>query len=328
MNVILVDAKNLLYRFGWVHRNLTSGDGTPTGALYGLISALSHLKEKYSDSKFVLVWDGEGARLNSWRSKIYPDYKAHRKSPGELSPETKATLAQIPLLKSFAKMVGVCQIEVKAVEADDLIGLLATICSKKRWQPVVYSTDNDYLQLVTRHVEVLNANAKDGDSATDLIASRYKCHPKDLLKVRAFLGDASDNIPRAVSGVGEVGALRYVQSGADPSKPQFKLLPLHVRTVCERLELCWDALHRNYRLMCIPAAVEDMPMSSGKQERLSSSLIRATSELEDSQPRRKYEEFEALLRWLIDLDMADAVRMRNKLWNLQKAPATSPGFLR
>src|ERR1039457_5473179 len=118
MKIILIDGKNAVYRFGWVHRNLRSPDGEGTGVVYGVLDLLIRLKRKFEDSKFVVVWDGKGP---TWRHKMFEGYKLKDK-PG--NPEIAAILNQIPLLEKTLKLIGSPQIEVEGVECDDVIGIL------------------------------------------------------------------------------------------------------------------------------------------------------------------------------------------------------------
>ena len=89
MTLILIDAKNAVYRFGYAMSRLHSSEGVPTGAIYGFLNMLLRLKKKYPDGRFIIAWDGQGYKQNGWRRKIFPGYKASRgggKSP--VDPET------------------------------------------------------------------------------------------------------------------------------------------------------------------------------------------------------------------------------------------------
>src|SRR5678816_852580 len=127
MTLILIDAKNCLYRFGWVHRNLRTSTGKPTGVVYGFLDTMVRLKKTYTDARFIVVWDGLRAGTHSWRSKLYPQYKANRHLT-EMPPEVKESMGQLELVKKAMDVIGIGQIELEEVEADDLIGILA-LCS-------------------------------------------------------------------------------------------------------------------------------------------------------------------------------------------------------
>ena len=60
MRLVIIDAKNALFRFGYAHLTLQASDGRPTGAVYGILGLLLRLKEKYPDARFVMAWDGKG----------------------------------------------------------------------------------------------------------------------------------------------------------------------------------------------------------------------------------------------------------------------------
>jgi 5'-3' exonuclease len=313
MKVILIDAKNALFRFGWSNRSLMSDDNVLTGALFGVITAVIGLKNRYPDAKFVLAWDPKSR--DTWRSKIYASYKSRGPAPNGPSEETKGVLGQIPLLEQLAAFIGIIQIKVQGLEADDLIGLLAAMCQDNEWEPIIYSSDQDYLQLVCRGVDVITSVSATSNDSTKLIKTKYRCAPEHLLAVRAFLGDKSDNIPRAVPGVGDVGAIRYVLAGVDPSVKTFAALPRRVRDAHEKLQPYWDTLHRNYTLMRIPVKLKEIPnLDCAVGEDAARALAVAVSRLGKKPRRGDYEEF---ISWLATLNMLDAIKMRVALWNLQ-----------
>lgn len=66
-SVLLIDAKNALYRHAHVHNHLSREDGFPTGALFGCLNSMISLSKKLPDSAIVWVWDGRG---ETWRHKF------------------------------------------------------------------------------------------------------------------------------------------------------------------------------------------------------------------------------------------------------------------
>lgn len=315
MRVIIVDAKNAMFRYGWVHRGLTTSEGRNTGALFGIMMCMARLKKKYPDAKFVLAWDGQESRLHSWRSRIFPEYKQSRTTEQGPSPETVAILSQIDLVTTFASHVGIVQVEVPKIEADDMVGLLAVACRERGWEPIIYSSDQDYLQLLCEGIKVINASSKELALTTDqLVQQKYRCSPENLLKLRSFLGDRSDGIPRAVSGVGEVGAARYLSAGADPSLENFSDHPKSTRRGFRELEAQWSAIHRNYVLMRIPRKVSDLAQYRVPVNKIMDELDLAMDRLSYPVSLRNYAGF---VSWLSDLDMSVAVSSRADLWKLQ-----------
>lgn len=229
--VILIDSKNALFRFGSVHRYLKHGD-RHTGAIYGILGLLLRLKEKYPDAFFVMVWEGKG---KSWRHEFWDGYKANRKKGDTVPEEIQAILAQVEDVTKIGEMLGIPQLSVPTLEADDLIGLLARRLTKAQYNVIVYSSDMDFLQLMKYGVKLI----RDVDKTVKLrpeseasVRERFGCTVDQLLMVRSLAGDKSDGIPGAVPGVGAKTAAKYVQAGAYPDKV-VEAWP----TVCRNLEL-------------------------------------------------------------------------------------------
>ena len=120
--VILIDSKNYAYRHCYTRTQLSSR-GRPTGLLHGAIQGLLRLHRVFPDAVFVFCWDGEES-TKSWRHGLAANYKQNRVST-EITPERKALFQQIPILRSMLTHLGFCQLEVRTLEADDLIGVMA-----------------------------------------------------------------------------------------------------------------------------------------------------------------------------------------------------------
>ncbi len=65
--IVLIDAKNALYRHHFANMSLADEDGFPTGALHGCLHSLVALSKRLPEASFVWVWDGEG---ETWRHKM------------------------------------------------------------------------------------------------------------------------------------------------------------------------------------------------------------------------------------------------------------------
>ncbi len=289
MKIILIDGKNAVYRFGWVHRLLRSPEGEGTGVVYGVLDLLIRLKRKFEDSKFVVAWDGEGL---TWRHKIFKEYKLRDKPK---NPEIVSILKQIPLLQKVLKMIGIPQIEVEGVECDDVIGILCKKIKERDWQPVIYSNDQDYLQLMQNGVILIK---KDDGPVFHVVTpndvrEKFRCHIKDVLKVRALAGDTSDKIPNVFPNVGPVKAAALIGGNFDFSKNEAAL--------------------RNYKLMKIVDDIDFELFTALQQEmlRIKSSTVMKSLEGAKSGCSR-----EALI-FLGQLGMIQAVSMRREIDDLQ-----------
>lgn len=201
--ILLVDGSSLIYRAFYAIRHLTTMDGIPTNAVYGFLSMYYKALDEYKPDHICVAFDRSGPTL---RTKDYEDYKAGRqKTPSELS-------GQFGILKDILEASGVSHIDMDDYEADDILGTLAKAAQEKGYEAICLTGDRDYLQLVDENIKVVLT--KKGISSTiiydeEKIFEEYGIEPKDLIEVKALMGDKSDNIP-GVPGIGEKTALKLV----------------------------------------------------------------------------------------------------------------------
>jgi 5'-3' exonuclease len=312
MTIIIIDGNNALFRFGGAMQNLTAPDGTPTGAIHGLLGCLVRFKQRYPDSRFVVVWDGRGYRQNGWRIKLFSGYKQRDPSQGY-----SAVHAQHGLVNDILTKLGVCQISVPEVEADDVIGTLVSLCFESGWTPVVYSNDRDFVQLMIRGAQVITGNNKKDKLAPETESSvreRYRCSLEQVILVRALSGDSSDRIPGVAVKVGDVTAAKYIVAGIDPRRERFEDNPLIAQQVAQKLAPYWDLAQRNYRLMRILASPQDPELAPEQSRVLIISLNTVKQSLTLGLPKRA--SANEILNLLGDLGLQQAIEHRSVLLKL------------
>lgn len=205
MKLLILDGNSILNRAFFGIRLLTTKEGLYTNGVYGFLNILMKLREETSPDVVAAAFD---LKAPTFRHKAYDQYKAGRKGmPPELA-------AQMPLLKDMLDAMGIARLEAEGFEADDILGTEAAACSARGDDCVVATGDRDSLQLVGPRVTVLLAGTKAGRPETvrfdeAAIRERYGVSPRELIEVKALMGDASDNIP-GVPGVGEKTALRLI----------------------------------------------------------------------------------------------------------------------
>ena len=191
--LVLIDGNSLINRAFYAMPLLTTKDGKYTNGVYGFmtmfIKTLSELKPDYAAVAFDL-------KAPTFRHKLYDGYKATRHPmPEELRP-------QIPLLKEVLSLMNIRIVEKEGYEADDIIGTLA---KKTDVSTVIITGDRDSFQLVdeTTEVHFTKRGITDVDVLTrDNFREKTGLSPKQIIDLKALMGDASDNIP-GVSGIGE-----------------------------------------------------------------------------------------------------------------------------
>lgn len=202
MKLLLIDGNNILFRAFYAIRLLTNKKGQFTNALTGFMNTyLRVMKEEQPD--FVAAAFDTGAP--TFRHEMYDGYKGTRsKAPDEL-------IQQMPVIRELLKALGVAIIEKDGYEADDIIGTLSRAAAEQDMDCVIMTGDRDSFQLINDRVTVRYPSTKGDVMYTlDKINEVYGVTPREMLEVKAFMGDTSDNIP-GVAGIGEKTALSLIQ---------------------------------------------------------------------------------------------------------------------
>jgi len=192
-SLFLIDASIFVFR-AWhsVPNDVVDYDGNPVNALHGFARFLGDLIEQVRPGHIAVAFDERQA--NSFRSLLYPPYKANREpAPLELK-------RQFLLCRQVCRALGVASFCGGEYEADDIIGTLATRARDVGKQVVIVSRDKDLTQLVRRGDEYWDY-LNERRYAYDDIAGRFGVVPERMACFLALMGDAVDNIP-GVPGVG------------------------------------------------------------------------------------------------------------------------------
>ncbi|MDR3178849.1 MAG: DNA polymerase I [Oscillospiraceae bacterium] len=207
MKLLLLDGNSIFNRAFYGIKLLTTKEGVYTNAIYGFLTMLNKLKEETKPDTIIVAFD---TPFKTFRHKIYEGYKAGRKGmPAEL-------ISQFPILKEILKSLGYCLVERNGFEADDILGTLSSICEKKEINCIIATGDRDLLQLVSNKITVRITSAKCGRPFVTLydeqkIKEEYNLAPKQLIDIKALMGDTSDNIPGVV-GIGKKNAITLVEN--------------------------------------------------------------------------------------------------------------------
>lgn len=202
--ILIVDSFSLLYKAFYGVRPMHSSDGTPTNAVYGFVNMLIKIiNEKEPDYVFASF----DADKKTFRNELFADYKAGRQQMPEELRE------QIPIVQEFLKRAQISVLAQKGYEADDIIGRMSFLCENNGDDLTVVTGDRDSFQLAGKHVKILYARKGVSDTVEvtpEYIKETYGLSPRQLIDLKALMGDKSDNIP-GVGGVGEKTALSLVQ---------------------------------------------------------------------------------------------------------------------
>lgn len=205
MGFLVIDGNSILNRAFYGIRVLTNSRGVATNAVTGFMNTLLMLEKDVQPDMIAVAFD---LKAPTFRHKMYDGYKANRKG----MPEDLAQ--QLPYMKKIIKAMGIAIIEQEGYEADDIIGTISAACTDKKIPCTVSTGDRDSFQLVNDYVTVRLAKTK-GDIyyTPGVIEDEYGVTPKQMIEVKALMGDTSDNIP-GVRGIGEKTALSLIKEFA------------------------------------------------------------------------------------------------------------------
>jgi DNA polymerase-1 len=180
----LVDGSSYLYRAFHALPPLSNAAGEPTGALFGVVNMLRAILNENPDYTAFVV-DAPGP---TFRDAIYPDYKANR------PPMPEDLGAQVEPMMEIVRALGFPILRVPGVEADDVIGTLATRAAADGIDVTVSTSDKDFAQLVGPRVTLENTMTRTRLDREGVIG-KFGVPPERIVDYLALMGDAIDNIP-------------------------------------------------------------------------------------------------------------------------------------
>ncbi|MGR5153569.1 DNA polymerase I [Photobacterium swingsii] len=249
--LILIDGSSYLYRAYHAAPNFTNSDGEPTGAVYGVVNMLRSMLRQFSTEHIAVIFDAKG---KTFRDDMYPEYKANR------PPMPDDLRGQIEPLHAVIKAMGLPLISISGVEADDVIGTLASQASKAGMPVLISTGDKDMAQLVDENVTLIN-------TMTDVVmdpagvVEKFGIGPELIIDYLALMGDKVDNIP-GVPGVGEKTAKALLTGigGLDALYDNLADIPAlgfrGSKTMPKKLEDNKEAAYMSYQLATIKLDVE------------------------------------------------------------------------
>ena len=198
----LVDGSAYLYRAHFVPalQRLKNHKGEPTGMIYGVINMINRMIKEYDPKYMAVVFDAPG---KTFRHDMYDQYKATRPPmPDDLRNQIQPT-------KDIIKALGVPLLEIKGVEADDVMGTLGVMASQAGFKTVISSGDKDMAQLVNDDVMLIDT-MRNTSMDIDGVKEKFGVRPDQIIDYLTLIGDTSDNIP-GVNKVGPKTAVKWLE---------------------------------------------------------------------------------------------------------------------
>ena len=177
--------------------------GEPTHLVFGFVAMLLKLLRDERPRHLAVAIDVSGDQ-ESFRTQLYPEYKANREqAPEDFHPQVERCI-------EILQRLGIPVIGVEGVEADDVI---ATIVRRTRrdhpgMRVRIVSRDKDLTQLVDQDVELFDA-MKDEVVTPEALFKTQGVEPRHVADILALMGDTADNVP-GVPGIGPKTAAKLV----------------------------------------------------------------------------------------------------------------------
>jgi DNA polymerase-1 len=146
VTTLLIDADVLVYVYSaaeetavdWGDGEVSKDAGDPDAVWASLVSRAEDLQDAAGASRYVLCVSGAG----NWRNAIWPPYKAHRK------PENRPLLVD----EMRARCIAAGGYQRPLLEADDILGILATHPKIIPGRKIIWSIDKDLMQIPGEHL--------------------------------------------------------------------------------------------------------------------------------------------------------------------------------
>ena len=197
--LLLVDGSSYLYRAFHALPPLTNSKGEPTGAVLGVLNMLNKLVKEEAPDRVAVVFDAPG---RTFRDDLFDQYKAHR------APMPDDLRSQVQPLLDAVEASGLPLLRIGGVEADDVIGTLATQAALAGYAVLISTGDKDMCQLVGPSVGLVNTMSNTRLDREG-VKAKFDVLPEQIVDYLALVGDSSDNIP-GVTGVGPKTAAKWL----------------------------------------------------------------------------------------------------------------------
>ncbi|MEE2661689.1 MAG: DNA polymerase I [Pseudomonadota bacterium] len=202
--IYLVDGSAYIFRAFHALPPMSRADGTPVNAVYGFTNMLTKLVEDTNAEFLAVIFD---TARKTFRSEIYPEYKANRPPPPE------ELIPQFDLIREATRAHNIPCVEKGGFEADDLIATYARVAVENGLEVTIVSSDKDLMQLVGPKVRMMDPMKNRFIGPTE-VYEKFGVGPEKVIEVQALAGDPTDNVP-GVPGIGVKTAAQLLNEYGD-----------------------------------------------------------------------------------------------------------------
>ena len=207
--LIIIDGYSLLFRayYATAYKGedtiMRTSDGTPINAIFTFANMVLPIVNSLKNGDSICVCLDTGKK--TYRHDILDSYKGNR------PPCPEPLIVQMPILREFLDCFNISHLEIDGFEADDVAGTIAY--KFKDFDDVqIYTSDKDYLQLVTENISInlMKKGMKDIQNVNvNNFEELFQMKPDQIRDFKGLCGDSSDNL-KGIPGVGEKTALTLI----------------------------------------------------------------------------------------------------------------------
>ena len=206
----IIDGNSLLFRSYYATAYpgaeiMRTQSGIPTNAIFAFSNMMNKIINGLKEGEGIIV--AFDAAKHNFRHDALETYKANRKpAPTEL-------VEQFPIVREFLRSFGIFQFEEEGFEGDDIAGTIAKKAEKEGYEVEIYTSDKDFLQLVSDKVsvQIIRKGLSDVVKMTpEVVKETYGFEPIQIIDYKGLRGDSSDNLP-GIPGIGEKTAVKLIE---------------------------------------------------------------------------------------------------------------------
>ena len=205
---LVIDGLNTFIR-SWSTAPNLSDNGDHIGGIVGTLKSIGYAIRLINPTRVIITFDGKGGSKS--RQNIYAGYKADRAKNKirlnraitvDMNPEDEqvSMRRQMVALADLLTYLPVTIMLYDGIEADDVMGYIATQLRQDGEKVVLMSSDKDFLQLVNKDVSVYSPTKKK-IYTPDVVLEEFGIHPHNFINFRMIDGDKSDSI-EGINGLG------------------------------------------------------------------------------------------------------------------------------
>ena len=203
--IVLLDGHSILNRAFYGVPDLSNAEGLHTNAVYGFLNILFKILDEEQPQYLAVAFD---LHAPTFRHKMYDQYKGTRK------PMPQELREQVPVIQEVLAAMDIEIVTKEGYEADDILGTLGRKCEAEGMEVTIVSGDRDLLQLATDHIliripKTVKRVTTIENYHTAEVLEKYSLLPKQIIDLKALMGDTADNIP-GLPGVGEKTATKIL----------------------------------------------------------------------------------------------------------------------